>query len=117
MLRGVALIGKVDDRGGPARDQAHIEESGVEFDPHGYSLRQPDPAEGRVDVSDQVAGGCALPIENSRRNALHAAVQKLRFAHEPDGDAVTLMKARQLGLFEVAIDMQAVARPRPQARC
>jgi hypothetical protein len=38
MLRDVALIGKVDDRGGPARDQAHIEGSAIEFDPHRMTL-------------------------------------------------------------------------------
>jgi hypothetical protein len=81
--RAVASIGKIDDGRGPPRDQKHIEGSGVELDPYGHPLGQPDPAEGRVDVGDQVAGRCSFAIEDSRRDALHTTVQQLRVAHEP----------------------------------
>jgi len=89
-LRGVALIGKVDDVA-VRPDQAHIEGRG-RFD-RTVLVAPADPAEGRVDVSDR--SRWVTSRSKSPAPMLAPRVQKLRFALT-EGDAVTLMKAGAL---------------------
>ena len=90
--------------------------AGTEFDrdAHGDALRQAYPAEGRIDVRQQIRALGALAIGDAAGDTLDVAMDSPALTHQPHGDEVSYMDARQLRLLEIAVHIERIrVRPGP----
>ena len=82
--------------------------SAVERNADWDTLSQPHPVERRIDVGKQGCAGAAITILDTGRDAFHPSTQRMIAAHQPHIHGIAEMDARQLGLLEIALDMQRV---------
>src|SRR5581483_256665 len=80
----------------------------VELDAHGNALRQPHPAEGRIDESQQLAAGAAVLILDTVSDTLDVSRQHACITDQFDRRLFADMDALQLGFLEITLDAERV---------
>src|SRR4051794_9237145 len=71
------LAPRLDRNGrGAAGHQPDAFGRGIEGDPDGHPLGEPDPCEGRVDAGEEIGAGRALAVLDTTREALDMARQR-----------------------------------------